>query len=326
MAADNFARGLKTLGGLTPYEDICKIRASEPYRVILDPIRQMPGLNIEGGNPTCGWPVRSRMDAADLFGGPWDRASRGRRETCAARSASNEGCARPRSARPCEPAPRGERLNPLPCHDRDWILDAPSPGFPAARSCIVRRCRGPVPSFRHREGRSPMERDLGRDLADYLLASAGSADWRQGLGRLRRPARDVSTGRPEPPTARRFPRHLSCAGHGRRDGWAHARGATVPGPGARVRSGTRRGTASTPPFPHCAGPARKAGRSAFAVSGPAPPRDRHETPLPKCPACRTDIVEPQGPAGIRPAPREAPALDGTVCVDRRPANERPGAR
>ena len=45
MAAYNFARRLKTLGGLTPYEYICKIWTSEPDRFILDPIHQMPGLN-----------------------------------------------------------------------------------------------------------------------------------------------------------------------------------------------------------------------------------------------------------------------------------------
>jgi hypothetical protein len=45
MAACNFARRLKTLGGLTPCEYICKVRTSEPDRFILDPIHQMPGLN-----------------------------------------------------------------------------------------------------------------------------------------------------------------------------------------------------------------------------------------------------------------------------------------
>lgn len=38
MAAYNFARRLKTLGGLTPYEYICKIWTSEPNRFILNPI------------------------------------------------------------------------------------------------------------------------------------------------------------------------------------------------------------------------------------------------------------------------------------------------
>ena len=45
LAAYNFARRLKTLSGLTPYEYIRKIRTSEPDRFILDPIHQMPGLN-----------------------------------------------------------------------------------------------------------------------------------------------------------------------------------------------------------------------------------------------------------------------------------------
>ena len=45
LAAYNFARRLKTLNGLTPYEYICKIWTSEPERFILDPIHQMPGLN-----------------------------------------------------------------------------------------------------------------------------------------------------------------------------------------------------------------------------------------------------------------------------------------
>lgn len=45
MAAYNFARRLKTLSGLTPYEYIAKIWTSEPDRFIVDPIHQMPGLN-----------------------------------------------------------------------------------------------------------------------------------------------------------------------------------------------------------------------------------------------------------------------------------------
>ncbi len=45
LAAYNFARRLKTLGGLTPYEYICKIWTSEPDRFIVNPIHQMPGLN-----------------------------------------------------------------------------------------------------------------------------------------------------------------------------------------------------------------------------------------------------------------------------------------
>jgi transposase InsO family protein len=46
VAAYNFGRRLKTLKGLTPYEFICKQWTSEPKRFRLDPIHQMPGLNI----------------------------------------------------------------------------------------------------------------------------------------------------------------------------------------------------------------------------------------------------------------------------------------
>ena len=45
LAAYNFARRLKTLGGLTPYAFICKAWTSQPGRFRLDPIHQMPGLN-----------------------------------------------------------------------------------------------------------------------------------------------------------------------------------------------------------------------------------------------------------------------------------------
>ena len=46
-AAYNFARRLKTLSGLTPYEYIAKIWTAEPDRFIVNPIHQMPGLNTE---------------------------------------------------------------------------------------------------------------------------------------------------------------------------------------------------------------------------------------------------------------------------------------
>jgi transposase InsO family protein len=45
LDAYNYARRLKTLSGLTPYEYICRIWTSEPDRFILDPIHQIPGLN-----------------------------------------------------------------------------------------------------------------------------------------------------------------------------------------------------------------------------------------------------------------------------------------
>ena len=43
--AYNYGRRLKTLSGLTPYEYVCKIWATEPERFILNPHHQMPGLN-----------------------------------------------------------------------------------------------------------------------------------------------------------------------------------------------------------------------------------------------------------------------------------------
>src|SRR5215204_3217681 len=46
VAAYNFARRLKTLRGLTPYEAICKAWSDEPARFTHDPHHQMPGLNI----------------------------------------------------------------------------------------------------------------------------------------------------------------------------------------------------------------------------------------------------------------------------------------
>ena len=44
--AYNYARRLKTLKGLTPYEYICKIWTNDPKRFRLNPTHQMPGLNI----------------------------------------------------------------------------------------------------------------------------------------------------------------------------------------------------------------------------------------------------------------------------------------
>lgn len=44
--AYNFARRLKTLRGLTPYEFVCKTWLNEPDRFCHDPHHQFPGLNI----------------------------------------------------------------------------------------------------------------------------------------------------------------------------------------------------------------------------------------------------------------------------------------
>jgi len=45
LATYNFARKLKTLSSLTPYESLCKVWTSEPNRFIGNPIHQIPGLN-----------------------------------------------------------------------------------------------------------------------------------------------------------------------------------------------------------------------------------------------------------------------------------------
>jgi transposase InsO family protein len=45
VSAYNFARRLKTLRGLTPYEAICKAWTDEPSRFIQDPHHQIPGPN-----------------------------------------------------------------------------------------------------------------------------------------------------------------------------------------------------------------------------------------------------------------------------------------
>jgi Integrase core domain len=46
VSAYNFAKRLKTLKGLTPYEYICRTWTKEPERFTLNPLQQMPGLNI----------------------------------------------------------------------------------------------------------------------------------------------------------------------------------------------------------------------------------------------------------------------------------------
>ncbi len=45
VKAYNFARRLKTLKGLTPYEFICNAWSAQPERFILNPLQKMPGLN-----------------------------------------------------------------------------------------------------------------------------------------------------------------------------------------------------------------------------------------------------------------------------------------
>ncbi|MDR2871999.1 MAG: IS481 family transposase, partial [Xanthomonadaceae bacterium] len=43
--AYHFARRLKTLKGLTPYEYVCKIWTTEPQRFTIDPFQHTVGLN-----------------------------------------------------------------------------------------------------------------------------------------------------------------------------------------------------------------------------------------------------------------------------------------
>jgi transposase-like protein len=50
VSAYNFAKRLKTLKGLTPYEYICRVWTKEPERFTLNPLQQMPGLNKHGAN------------------------------------------------------------------------------------------------------------------------------------------------------------------------------------------------------------------------------------------------------------------------------------
>ncbi len=45
MMAYNFAKRLKTLKGLTPYEFICKCWTQEPERFKMNPLHHNPGLN-----------------------------------------------------------------------------------------------------------------------------------------------------------------------------------------------------------------------------------------------------------------------------------------
>jgi hypothetical protein len=47
--AYNFARRLKTLRGLTPYEFVCRAWTSQPQRFTITPLQKMPGLNTQRG-------------------------------------------------------------------------------------------------------------------------------------------------------------------------------------------------------------------------------------------------------------------------------------
>jgi hypothetical protein len=45
LMAYNFAKRLKTLRGLTPYEHICKVWTTQPNWFRLDPLHHIVGLN-----------------------------------------------------------------------------------------------------------------------------------------------------------------------------------------------------------------------------------------------------------------------------------------
>ena len=53
--AYNYARRLKILKGLTPYEYVCKMWTKEPERFTLNPTHQMPGLNTPRNNSFRRW-------------------------------------------------------------------------------------------------------------------------------------------------------------------------------------------------------------------------------------------------------------------------------
>src|ERR1700724_52736 len=61
IAAYNFARRLKTLRGLTPYESICKLWTQEPNRFTLDPIHDRPisiVVNSRHSSAACASAIR----------------------------------------------------------------------------------------------------------------------------------------------------------------------------------------------------------------------------------------------------------------------------
>ena len=60
VAAYNFGRRLKTLRGLTPYEFVCKTWTEQPQRFTINPLHQMPGLNIQRSGTVRAIAERSR--------------------------------------------------------------------------------------------------------------------------------------------------------------------------------------------------------------------------------------------------------------------------
>ncbi len=65
VVAYNFAKRLKTLKGLTPYEYICRLWTKEPDRFTVNPLQQLPGLN---NYPEWQYPASERGRTFDLRG------------------------------------------------------------------------------------------------------------------------------------------------------------------------------------------------------------------------------------------------------------------
>ena len=71
VSAYNFARRLKTLQGLTPYEYICKVWTLEPQRFNIDPTHQIPGSNTTCCASLSGWAPsvnHNLLKSLNLFG------------------------------------------------------------------------------------------------------------------------------------------------------------------------------------------------------------------------------------------------------------------
>jgi hypothetical protein len=53
LMAYNFAKRLKTLRGLTPYEQICKVWTTQPKRFMLNPLHHTVGLKKRPASALC---------------------------------------------------------------------------------------------------------------------------------------------------------------------------------------------------------------------------------------------------------------------------------
>lgn len=83
LAAYNFARRLKTLKGLTPYEFICKVSVAQPQRFTCNPLHRITGIPEVVGTLGCGEvcnPLVDGREAARLpsasNASPWRKPAR----------------------------------------------------------------------------------------------------------------------------------------------------------------------------------------------------------------------------------------------------------